>query len=39
MNTVGWKEDLQADQIILTELLNEFNKIHPNNDLKLTKNL
>ena len=35
MNTIGWKEDLQADQQILTELLNEFNRIHPNNDLKL----
>ncbi len=37
MNTLGWKEDLQADQTILNELLNEFNKIHPNNDLKLTE--
>ena len=35
MNTIGWKEDLQADQFILTELLNEFRKIQPNNDLKL----
>ena len=37
MNTLGWKEDLQADQTILTELLDEFKKIHPDNDLKLTE--
>lgn len=35
MNTLGWKEDLKADQVILTDLLNEFEKIEPNNDLKL----
>lgn len=35
MNTLGWKEDLEADQSILNNLLNEFNKIKPNNDLKL----
>lgn len=35
MNTLGWKEDLQADKAILTDLLNEFNRIKPENDLKL----
>lgn len=35
MNTLGWKEDLQADQTILNMLLDEFKKIQPNNDLKL----
>ena len=35
MNTLGWKEDLQEDQTILNNLLNEFKKIKPNNDLKL----
>lgn len=35
MNTLGWKEDLQADKAILTDLLNEFNQIKPENDLKL----
>lgn len=37
MNTLGWKEDLQEDQTILNELLYEFKKIQPNNDLKLTE--
>ena len=37
MNTLGWKEDLQADQTILTELLDGFKRIQPNNDLKLTE--
>ena len=37
MNTLGWKQDLQADQIILNKLLNEFKRIQPNNDLKLTE--
>ena len=37
MNTLGWKEDLQADRIILTELSNEFKKIKPDNDLKLVE--
>lgn len=35
MNTLGWKEDLQEDQEILTNLSNEFKRIKPNNDLKL----
>ncbi len=35
MNTIGWKEDLKADQAILNELLSEFERIQPNNDLKL----
>lgn len=35
MNTLGWKEDLQEDQRILTNLSNEFKRIKPNNDLKL----
>ena len=37
MNTLGWKEDLQADKTILTELSNEFKKIKPDNDLKLVE--
>lgn len=35
MNTLGWKEDLEADKEILTDLLNEFKTIKPNHDLKL----
>lgn len=37
MNTLGWKEDLQADQMILKELSDEFKRIKPNNDLKLVE--
>lgn len=37
MNTIGWKEDLMYDQLILSNLLNEFQRIQPNNDLKLLK--
>ena len=37
MNTLGWKQDLQADQLILSNLLNEFKKIKPDNDLKLVE--
>lgn len=37
MNTLGWKEDLKADQSILSELLNEFERVKPENDLKLTE--
>lgn len=37
MNTLGWKEDLQADQTILKEISNEFKKIKPDNDLKLVE--
>ncbi len=35
MNTLGWKEDLENDKKVLDFLLNEFNKIKPENDLKL----
>ena len=37
MNTLGWKQDLQADQLILSNLSNEFKKIKPDNDLKLVE--
>lgn len=37
MNTLGWKQDLQADQLILSNLSNKFKKIKPNNDLKLVE--
>ena len=37
MNTIGWKEDLMYDQFILSDLLKEFQRIQPNNDLKLTE--
>lgn len=37
MNTIGWKDDLSADKKILEDLLNEFNKITPEHDLKLVK--
>ena len=37
MNTIGWKEDLNVDKRILEDLLNEFNRITPEHDLKLTK--
>lgn len=37
MNTIGWKEDLMYDQCILSDLLKEFQRIQPNNDLKLTE--
>ena len=35
INTIGWKQDLLNDQQILTNLLYEFKKIKPENDLKL----
>ena len=35
MNTLGWKEDLMHDKVILTTLSNEFKRILPGNDLKL----
>lgn len=35
MNTIGWKENLQRDQAILNDLLEQFNRIKPENDLKL----
>ncbi len=35
MNTLGFKEDLSKDSILLTELLNEMNKITPKDDCKL----
>lgn len=37
MNTIGWKEDLKFDQFILSDLLKEFNRIKPDNDLKLVE--
>ena len=37
MNTIGWKEDLIADKKILENMLNEFNKITPEHDLKLVE--
>ena len=37
MNTIGWKTDLSFDKEILDDLLNEFNRITPEHDLKLTK--
>ena len=35
MNTIGWEENLQKDQAILNDLLEQFNRIKPENDLKL----
>ena len=35
MNTIGWRENLQKDQEILNDLLEQFNRIKPENDLKL----
>lgn len=35
MNTIGWKEDLMSDLIILKDLLNEMNQITPEHDSKL----
>ena len=35
MNTIGWRENLQKDQAILNDLLEQFNRIKPENDLKL----
>ena len=37
MNTIGWKSDLLADKKILNELLEQFKRIEPNNDLKLVE--
>lgn len=37
MNTIGWKSDLLADKEILNELLEQFKRIEPNNDLKLVE--
>ena len=37
MNTIGWKQDLQQDKEILQELAEQFKRIKPNNDLKLTE--
>lgn len=35
MNTIGWKRDLLEDRNVLQELLEQFKRIKPNNDLKL----
>lgn len=35
MNTIGWKTDLLEDRNVLQELLEQFKRIKPNNDLKL----
>lgn len=35
MNTIGWRQDLVADYVILKKLINEMKKINPNHDLKL----
>ena len=35
MNTIGWKQDLVADYVILKQLINEMEKINPEHDLKL----
>lgn len=37
MNIIGWKEDLEVDQTILSELSVQFKRIAPNNDLKLVE--
>lgn len=37
INTIGWKEDLRADCMILKDLLNEMNNVNPEHDLKLQK--
>ena len=37
MNTIGWKQDLEVDKFLLGNLITEFNKIKPENDLKLYK--
>ena len=37
MNTIGWKQDLQQDKEILQDLAEQFKRIKPNNDLKLTE--
>ncbi|MDD3264130.1 MAG: helicase-related protein [Candidatus Nanoarchaeia archaeon] len=37
INTIGWKEDLRSDGIILKNLLNEMNNVSPEHDLKLQK--
>lgn len=35
MNTIGWRQDLVADYVILKQLINEMEKINPEHDLKL----
>jgi len=35
MNTIGWRQDLNADYVILKKMLHEMNKITPEDDLKL----
>lgn len=35
MNTIGWRQDLVADYVILKKLINEMEKINPEHDLKL----
>lgn len=37
MNTIGWKTDLIEDRNVLQELLEQFKRIKPNNDLKLVE--
>ena len=37
MNAIGWKTDLEYDRYILNSLLKEFEKIKPENDLKLVE--
>ena len=37
MNTIGWRQDLVADFVILKQLLNEMDKVTPEHDSKLNE--
>ena len=36
MNTIGWRQDLLSDYVILKQLLSEMDKVTPEHDSKLT---
>lgn len=37
MNTIGWRQDLVTDYVILKQLLNEMDKVTPEHDSKLNE--